>query len=115
MSETKTLATRIGNVTGFIIHNIPESAQTTGEEILAGVNKGITEPVEYPEAIDDAAEILKACTKNEAIKDIIDAAADLAVHEDGETWADDIADAISVLKNAGKANRDKRRADRKGE
>lgn len=108
----KTLAQRIGGVTGFAVAQLPEQSESFAAEVSAEIEKGIADPESYPEAVEDAAEILKSCTKSEHLKAMIDQVADLAVHEDDESWFDEFGDAWQALSNGLKSRRERRNSEK---
>lgn len=110
----KTLAENIGTVAGFAVNQLPDGTQVTAEDIAIAVENGIANPPEGPEAIASAGDILKAATPGkEHVHKIIDAAVDLAVHEDGEGAFEDAGTLLKVVDDAIKAWRDERKSDRK--
>lgn len=108
----KTLAKRIGNVAGFAINQLPEKDENFAAEVAVEIENGIENPVEYPEAVEDAAEILKSTTKNENLKEMIDQVADLAVHENDESWFDEFGDAWKALTTGLKARRERKKSEK---
>lgn len=114
----KTISQRIGGITGFAVQQLAMSKENADEiaaDINAEIQKGIANPESYPEAVEDAAELLKSTTTNEHIKEMIDAVADLAVHEQGESWFDEFGDAWSALSEGMKARRERRNAEKESE
>lgn len=108
----KTIAQRIGGLAGFTISQLPEQSEDFAAEVAVEVEKGIADPESYPEAIEDAAELLKSCTKNENLKEMIDQVADLAVHENDESWFDEFGDAWKALTNGLKARRERKQSEK---
>lgn len=108
----KTIAKRIGNIAGFVINQMPEKDENFAAEVAVEVENGIENPVDFPEAVEDAAELLKSTTKNENLKAMIDQVADLAVHENDESWFDEFGDAWQALTTGLKARRERKQSEK---
>jgi len=114
----KTIPQRIGGITGFTVNLFQKNdadVKSIAADINAEIEKGIANPESYPEAVEDAAELLKSTTTNHHVKEMIDAVADLAVHEPDESWFDEFGDAWSALSEGMKARRERRKAEKESE
>lgn len=109
---SKTLAQRIGGIAGFAISQLPEQSENFAAEVAVEIEKGIADPETYPEFVDDAAGLLKSTTKNQHAHEMIDALADLLVHEDDESWFDEFGDAFRTFTEGMKARRERKKSEK---
>ncbi len=109
--EKHELAQRIGRLGAFAIS---QTSNANDNDFVTNVIEEFeaanAAPPAYPEAVEDAGEILKSFTENQALKDLVDSVVDLAVHDDDERWHEEIADAIKAFNNALRATKNRRRA-----
>lgn len=113
---TKTLSEHIGIIAGVAVSQLPDEVKTSAENIAVSVESNIVQPKTINDAIVSTGEILKIATPGKThVHKIIDAAIDLSIHEEGESGFEDAGTLISVIDDAVKAWKEKRKDERKGE
>jgi len=117
MENVSTLSTPalIGRIAGFAAQQLPSDVNEAAEEIAVEVEKGIVDPPEAGEAIAAAGELIKRAVPNPHVHEMVDSLVDLSIHEEGETWTEDLQEAFSAFNNGLKAWREARKQERKGD